>query len=108
MRLAASFFLVLLLWDAASPPEPAIPYFSNVREVQIAQSDRQNFFIVDEEIWGHSRPDLAALRLYDGESQVKYTLSEQRAGGSSEEVVAKILNLGSVAGHTDFDLDAQG
>jgi hypothetical protein len=99
---------MLLLADAASPPEPAIRYFSNVRDVQIAQPDRQNFFIVDEEIWGHSRPDLADLRLYDGESQVQYALSEQRAGVSSEEVVAKILNLGSVAGHTDFDLDTQG
>ena len=108
MRFAASLFLMLLLADAASPPEPAIPYFGNVREVQIAQPDRQNFFIVDEEIWGHSRPDLADLRLYDGESQVQYTLSEQRAGVSSEEVAAKILNLGSVAGHTDFDLDTQG
>jgi hypothetical protein len=35
-------------------------------------------------------------------------MSEQRAGISSEEVEAKILNLGSVSGHTEFDLDAEG
>ncbi len=38
---------------------------------------------------------------------MQYAISEQRAGISSEEVQAKILNLGSVAGHTEFDLDAQ-
>ena len=108
MRLAASLLLALLLGKTISPPEPAIHYFSNVRDVQIAQPDRQNFFIVDAEIWGHSRPDLGDLRLNDGESPVQYALSEQRAGTSSEEVEAKILNLGSVAGHTEFDLDTQG
>lgn len=108
MRFATSFFLLLLLADAANPPEPAIPYFSNVRDVHIAEPGRQNFFIVDAELWAHSRPDLGDLRLYDGESPVQYALSEQRASISSEEVDAKILNLGSVSGHTEFDLDAQG
>jgi hypothetical protein len=108
MRLAASLFFFFLVADPASPPEPAIPYFSNVREVHISQPDRQNFFIVDLELWAHSRPDLGDLRLYDGDSAVQYALSEQRAGTSSEEVAAKILNLGSVAGHTEFDLDTQG
>jgi hypothetical protein len=108
MRFATTFLLLLLLADAANPPEPAIPYFSNVRDVHIAQPGRQNFFIVDEELWAHSRPDLGDLRLYDGESPVQYALSEQRAGVSSEEADAKILNLGSVSGHTEFDLDTQG
>jgi hypothetical protein len=108
MRLAASLFLLFLVADTANPPEAAIPYFSNVRQVHVAQPDRQNFFIVDEELWTHSRPDLGDLRLYDGESPVQYALSEQRAGISSEEVEAKILNLGSVSGHTEFDLDAEG
>jgi len=108
MRLAAPLFLLFLFGKTLAPPEPAIPYFSTVRDVQIAQSDRQNFFIVDAQIWAHSRPDLGDLRLYDGESPVQYALSEQRAGTSSEEVEAKILNLGSVAGHAEFDLDTQG
>ena len=108
MRLAASLLLALLLGKTIPPPEPAIAYFSNVRDVHIAQPDWQNFFIVDAEIWGHARPDLGDLRLYDGEAPVQYALSEQRAGISSEEVEAKILNLGSVSGHTEFDLDTQG
>jgi hypothetical protein len=107
MRLAALSFLLFLAVDA-DPPEPAIPYFSNVREVRVAQPDRQNFFIVDEELWAHSRSDLGDLRLYDGESPVQYSISEQHAGSSSEEVEAKILDLGNVAGHTEFDLDTQG
>ena len=107
MKLAAWFFFIFLLADPAGPPEPAIPYFRNVRDVHIAQPDRQNFFIVDPELWAHSRPDLGDLRLYDGDSPVQYALSEQRASTSSEEVEAKILNLGSVAGHTEFDLDTQ-
>lgn len=101
---------LLLLFAAlavANTPEPAIAYFSNVREVHVVQPDRQNFFIVDEEIWNHSRPDLGDLRLYAGQSPIQYSLSEQRAGISSEEVEAKILNLGSVAGHTEFDIDAE-
>jgi len=99
--------LLFLAFAPADPPEPAISYFTNVREVQIAQPDRQNFFIADEELWNHSRPDLGDLRLYDGASPVQYSLSEQGAGVSSEEVEAKILNLGSVSGHTEFDLDAE-
>ncbi len=106
MRLAGAFLLLSLV--ASGPPEPAISYFTNVRDVHIAQPDRQNFFLVDEELWTHSRPDLGDLRLYDGETPVQYAFSEQRAGVSSEEVEAKILNLGSVAGHTEFDLDVGG
>lgn len=99
---------LFLAFAASNPPEAAVAYFSNVREVRVAQPDRQNFFIVDEEIWNHSRADLGDLRLYDGDAPVQYSLSEQRAGISSEKVEAKILNLGSIAGHAEFDLDAQG
>ena len=99
---------MLLAFAAPDAPEPAIAYFSNVRDVSIVQPGTQNFFVVDEEIWDHSRPDLGDLRLYDAESPVQYSLSEQRAGVSSEEAEAKILNLGSVSGHTEFDIDAQG
>src|SRR5580704_16378527 len=100
-------FLVLV-FTAPIPPAAAVAYFSNLREVRVGQPDRQNFFIVDEEIWNRSRADLGDLRLYDGNSPVQYSLSEQRAGISSEEAEARILNLGSVSGHTEFDLDAQG
>jgi len=95
----------VLLAGFAAPTEPAIPYFTNVRSVQIPQPDRQNYLVVDREIWSHARPDLADLRLYDGEAQVQYVLSEQNGGVSTEEQETKILNLGSIAGHTEFDID---
>jgi len=106
MKLAAALLLVFLA--APNPPGPAIPYFTNVREIHIEQPDRQNFFLVDEELWTHSRPDLGDLRLYDGETPVQYAVSEQHAAVSSEEVEAKILNLGNVSGHTEFDLNIEG
>jgi Protein of unknown function (DUF3999) len=86
-------------------PVPAIPYFTNIRDIRVSQPGSQNYFAVDEEIWIRARPDLADLRIYDGESQVQYALREERGGTSSQEVAAKILNLGSVGGHTEFDLN---
>jgi len=108
MKFAAAVCLLFALADAPTRPEAAIPYFTNVRDVQIEQPGSQNYFVVDEELWTHSRPDLGDLRLMDGDLPVQYALSEQLAGTTSEEVEAKILNLGSVSGHTEFDLDAQG
>ncbi len=103
MRCASIAFLVLCTF--ASAPEAAIPYFTNVRDVQVSQPDHQNYLVVDEEIWSHARPDLADLRLYDGQAQVQYALSAQYGGLSAEQQEAKILNLGSIAGHTEFDID---
>ena len=108
MKLVVAACLLFALADAPTRLEVAIPYFTNVRDVQIAQPGSQNYFVVDEELWTHSRPDLGDMRLMDGGSPVQYALSEQRAATTSEEVEAKILNLGSVSGHTEFDLDTQG
>ena len=108
MRLYIPLLLLFGAAGAASHHEAAIPYFTNVREVRIAEPGRQNFIIVDEELWNHSRPDLADLRLYDEQTPVQYALSEQRAGVSSEESAARILNLGATAGHTEFDVDVEG
>jgi hypothetical protein len=103
MKCASIAFLVLC--SLASAPQAAIPYFTNVREVQVSQPSRQNYLVVDEEIWTHARPDLADLRIYNGQAQVQYALSEQYGGVSTEQQEAKILNLGSIAGHTEFDID---
>jgi len=89
----------------AAPAVPSISYFTNVRDVHVSQLGQQNYFVVDEEIWSHTRPDLGDLRIYDSEAQVQYALTEERGGTASHEEVAKILNLGSVGGHTEFDLD---
>jgi hypothetical protein len=108
MRLITTLAILILFVEAPSRPEQAIPYFTNTREIHIVEPGKQNYFVVDPEIWNHARPDLGDLRLYDGESPVQYALSEQRDGITSEEVEAKILNLGAVSSHTEFDVDTQG
>ena len=83
----------------------SISYFTNLRDIHVSQPGVQNYFAVDEEVWSRARPDLGDLRIYDGETQVQYALSVQHGGISSQEEVARILNLGNVGGHTEFDLD---
>jgi hypothetical protein len=108
-----TLFAVLAIGGALAAPlsllpaaqDPAISYFTNVRDVRISQPGVQNYLVVDEEIWSHARPDLGDLRVYDGEAQVQYALSVQRGGTSSQEEAARVLNLGDVGGHTEFDLD---
>jgi hypothetical protein len=102
---AARYALAIITLVGTSASGPSVSYFTNVRDIRIGQPSQQNYFAVDEEIWSRARPDLADLRIYDGDSQVQYALMEQRGGTSSNEVSAKILNLGSVGGRTEFDLD---
>ena len=93
---------------AASGYEAAIPYFSRARTVTVAATEKQNFVVIDADVWQNARPDLSDLRLYDGTSQVPYVLVKQSGGSSTQEIQAKILNLGEVGGHTEFDLDTSG
>ena len=99
-------FLTLLL--AASAHEASIPYFSRTRSVTIAAPGKQNYIAIDSDVWKYARPDLSDLRLYDGRTQVPYVLARQSGGSRTQESQAKILNLGTVSGHTEFDLDARG
>ena len=108
MKLALALALITVLADVPPTPQSAIAYFRKVRDVHISDPGKQNYFLIDEEIWSHSRSDLSDLRLYDGELPVQYALSQQGEGFSSDEVEAKLLNLGLVSGHTEFDLDMQG
>ena len=108
IRLALALALITVLADVPVRHEPAIRYFTNVRDVRVVEPAKQNYFLIDEEIWTHSRRDLGDLRLYEGDSPVQYAVSEQREVVASEEVEAKIVNLGVVSGHTEFDLDMQG
>jgi hypothetical protein len=53
---------------AASGYEAAIAYFDRERTVAISSSDRQNYLVVDPDIWKYARPDLDDVRLY-GQAQ---------------------------------------
>ena len=96
--------LLLLAW-AIPASEPSIFYFTDVRDLSISSSDRQNYVVLDPDVWNHARSDLADLRLYDGRTQVPYVLRSQRTRTTNTEASAKILNLGTVGDHTEFDLD---
>jgi len=103
---AAAFLMATFL--VASGYEAAIQYFTRTRNVGVSHPDRQNYFVADQDIWKFARPDLADIRFYDGQAQVPYALVKQSAENSSQESPAKILNLGSVSGHAEFDLDVGG
>lgn len=105
-----AIFTALLLTSflAGSGYEANTAYFSRGRGVAISSPDRQNYVVVDADVWKYARPDLADVRLYDGQAQVPYALIEQSGGSSTQVSPAKILNLGEVAGRTEFDLDVGG
>jgi hypothetical protein len=102
----ALILLFFSIFGTTSEPEASPSYFAHVRDVKISATDQQSYIVVDQDIWKYARPDLGDLRLYDGAAQVPYMLREERGGTSSEEQAAKILNLGTTAGHTAFDIDA--
>jgi hypothetical protein len=102
----AAFLLTSLL--AGSGYEAGIAYFSREQRVTISSPDGQNYVVVDFDVWKYARPDLADLRLYDGPAQVPYALIKQSGGRSTQDSPAKILNLGKVAGWTEFDVDVGG
>jgi Protein of unknown function (DUF3999) len=106
MKKSAVF--VLTLATAALAYDAAIPYFARTRNIAASTTDRQNYFAIDADIWKFARKDLSDLRIYDGQSQVPYALIRQSGGSSNEETSGKILNLGSVGGRTEFDIDVGG
>lgn len=104
MREVAALLVVLFV---STGYEAAMQYFSHVRDVTHIDPGRQNYFVVDPDLWKVARPDLADLRLYDGQSQVPFALRKQVADSSRQETAANVLNLGTVAGQAEFDLDVR-
>jgi len=105
MKILLATLVCALAFAGPGDPEPNLAYFSQVRDVAISSPDRQNYLMVDQYVWGHSREDLGDLRLYDGVSQVPYELKAEQASTASHEAEAKILNLVRRGDHTEFDLD---
>lgn len=96
----------LVLCITAAAYDAAIPYFTRVRDVTPAPAS-QNYIVLDSDICKSARPDLADIRLYDGATQTPYALVKQSGGSETQETAARILNLGTVSGHTEFDIDVQ-
>ncbi len=76
--------------------EAAVVYFSRERGVTVSAPDRQNYVVVDPDMWKFARADLADLRLFDGQAQIPYALIEQSGGSSTQDSPARLLNLGKV------------
>ena len=105
MKIRFAAILILFAFAGPGDPEPAIPYFKQVRDVSISVPDRQNYVVVDPAIWSHARADLGDLRLFDGVNQIPYMLTSRKASKTAQEDEAKILNLAQRGDRTEFDLD---
>ena len=105
MKIAASIFCMTLF---AAAPEANRAYFTNLREVRVAEPQRQNWVAVDEEIWNHARADLGDLRMYSSEGEIPYLVRELSGGDRLSEFSARLLQLGTVAGRTSFFIDTSG
>src|SRR5579863_5371744 len=97
--------LLLTSLLAMSGYEASVAYFSRERSVPVSSPNRQNYLVVDADMWKSARPDLEDIRLYDGQEQVPYALITQRGGSSTQDSPVRILNLGKLAGRTEFDLE---
>lgn len=74
--------------------------------MRVGHPERQNYLVVDPELWDKGNTDLGDLRLVTSSGQeIPYALVVKRAASSAHETEVKVLELGTVAGSTDFVLD---
>ncbi len=92
-----------------SAPQSSTAYFTHVREVEVSDAGRQNYLVVDEQVWSEAQADLADLRLYatDG-SEVPYSLRLERSATLQTDAEVKLLQPGTIGGKTQFVLDVSG
>ncbi len=106
------FLLSGLLFAAVavqSAPQSSIAYFTHAREVEVSAAGRQNYLVVDEQVWSEAQEGLADLRLYasDG-SEVPYSLRLERSATLQTDAAVKLLQPGTIGGKTQFVLDVSG
>ena len=95
-------WLALFLLGSAS-----ISYFSYQRPVQVS-ANGQHYFVADDVIWKHARPDLGDLRLYSGQTEVPYTLVTEHSSEQQQRTTLAVLQQSVVAGKTQFLIDMSG
>ncbi|MDP9337294.1 MAG: DUF3999 domain-containing protein [Acidobacteriota bacterium] len=98
-----SSIVVLLLAGGSSPS-----YFKYRRAIQAPAPGGQHYFVVDETIWQHARPDLSDLRLYTAEKEIPYKLAAESGGSETEQKQLRVLQPATVSGKTQFILDMSG
>src|SRR5262249_9385784 len=70
--------------------------------------DRANYFVVDEEIWTHARPDLSDLRLYvngQHDYDIPYKQVTQYGSRHRQHIDARVMQKGKSGDQTVFVLD---
>ena len=102
MKVALGMLASLLVAGAS------IPYFKYQRPVQSLGSGGQHYFVVDETVWQHARPDLSDLRLYSAEKEVPCSLQIESGAYETEQKEFRVLQPTTVAGKTQFLLDMSG
>ena len=102
MSLKAFFtFAAFAIFVSAS-----VPYFKYLREVQPGGPAPQHYFVIDETVWQHARPDLGDLRLYAADGhEVPYALSTARGSSETDQKDVKVLQPGVAGDKTQFFLD---
>ena len=103
---SASLLLAAILVFAADAPEASVPYFTNSRDVTTSTGAATNYFVIDEEMWSHARPDLADIRLLGSDNhEVPYVLLTKGSSKQVEEMRAKVEELGRSGDQTTFVLE---
>ena len=106
MRKSRLAFLLALASVVAIASDLNPAYFSNVREVRIAHPEKQNYLIVDAELWDKASTSLGDLRLVTPSgTEIPYVMVVKTGSSSTRETEVKVLQLGTVRGATDFVLD---
>jgi hypothetical protein len=80
---------------------PSVSYFRYQRPVQLLATGQQ-YIVVDEAIWKHARPDLADLRLYNGQTETPYSLVIECDSQQRQRTPVPLLQQSTVAGKTQF------
>ncbi len=87
---------------------PHISYFKYERQFVAAISSGQHYFVVDETLWQHARPDLGDLRLYSAETEIPYALEIERGSSETVQKDVPLLQPGTVGRKTQFLMDMSG
>jgi len=94
--------LALVVWAG-----PSVSYFKYQRPVESTGAG-QHYFVVDDAVWEHARPDLGDLRVFAGETETPYALQIERGSLEQEHQELKVLQQSIVGGKTQFLIDMSG
>lgn len=104
-RLALIIVAVCTLANAADAPSATVAYFTNTRNVKSSDKTKQNYVVLDADVFIHSRADLADLRFYAGTTEVPYAIVIKRGSSETELSTIPILNKGKFGTDTRFNVD---